>query len=139
VIPLVARLIMRAISVVMQKRGAVPIGVGLAVADVINLDMLRRDALNLAPGSDPEAIEEAARTAARLLGLEGDEVLWPVTRQGTPIVPHYLTVDLTKGRAWYSSRHYSKKSVNSAFRRGRGRGFGRGRATFAREVTAARA
>lgn len=89
---------------------------GLAISDFINIDFLRRAALEIAPGSDREALEEAARLAARLLGLEGDEILWPRQRSGEPIVPHYLIIDLNRGRGWFSTRYYSRKSVKGARR-----------------------
>lgn len=114
------------------SRGVVAVGTGVAISDFINLDWLRTQGIRLAPGSDAAAIEEAARTAARLLGLNGDEVLWPTRRRtGEPIVPKYLTIDLSRGRAWYSTTHYSFKSVRAARRRGSSRGFGRGQRSIA--------
>lgn len=123
---LIARLVSRAIFT-WQGRVAVA-GATLAaveITDVINLDWLRSQSLELAPGSDAAALEEAARTAGRMLGLEGNEVLWP-RRRGVPIVPVYMTIDLARGRAWYSGRYYSRKSVNAGRRRGFGRGVGAG-------------
>lgn len=119
-------------AVVAQRRTTIAIGAGAgAITDFINLDWLRQQALQIAPGSDREALEEAARMAARLLGLEGDEVLWPRTRSGEPISPKYLVVDLNRGRAWFSSQYFSRKSVRGAQRRGNARGFGRGQRSIA--------
>lgn len=92
------------------------IGAGTAlITDFVNLDWLRQQSIKLAPGSDQAAIEQAARTAAQLLGLAGDEILWPTHRSGAragePIIPQYLTIDLTKGRGWFSSKYYSRKSA----------------------------
>lgn len=117
---LVSKLISRAMLA--YKTRSVALGVGVAggaassslITDFINIDFLRKSALEIAPGSDREALEEAARLAARLLGLEGDEILWPRHRTGEPIAPHYLIVDLSRGRGWFSSRYYSKKSVRGA-------------------------
>lgn len=124
-IMLVARMIWNAIAV--HKRTIVTGGAAVAIGDVINLDWLRQQAIRIAPGSDREALEEASRLAARLLGLEGDEVLWPRQRNGEPITPKYMIIDLNRGRAWYSTRYYSRKSVNAGRRRGFGRGVGAGR------------
>lgn len=121
-IMLVSKIISRALAawssraVVVGSAGVVGAG---AITDFINMDFLRRSALEIAPGSDREALEEAARLAARLLGLEGDEILWPRQRSGAPIVPHYLIVDLNRGRGWFSTRYYSRKSVKGAARRAR--------------------
>ena len=128
-IGLLARLLMRSIAT--WRSRAIVAGGAVAISDVINIDFLRRQALEIAPGSDREALEEAARTAARLLGLEGDEVLWPRRRSGEPIIPQYLIVDLNRGRAWYSARYYSRKSVNAGRRRGWGRGFRGGQRSIA--------
>lgn len=87
---------------------------GIIGSDIINLDWLRRESFKIAPGSDAVALEEAARTVARMLNLSGDEVLWPRTRTGDPIAPKYLTIDLGRGRAWYHTKYYSKKSVSGA-------------------------
>lgn len=112
-IALVAKLIGRAM-LLFKSRPFVIGATGAAIGDVVNLDILRRWALEIAPGSDREALEEAARMSARMLGLEGDEILWPRQRSGEPIVPHYLIIDLSRGRGWFSTRYYSKKSVRGA-------------------------
>lgn len=117
-IALVSKLISRAMMLFKSKPFLIG-GTAVTIADVINLDYLRREALNIAPGSDREALEEAARLAARLLGLEGDEILWPRQRSGEPIVPHYLIIDLNRGRGWFSTRYYSRKSVRGAASRAR--------------------
>jgi len=111
---LVGRLILAARALA-ASRGVQLAAGGIVAADLINLDWLRQQSIRIAPGSDQAAIEQAARTAAQLLGMAGDEVLWPTHRrgalQGEPITPMYLTVDLTRGRAWFSSRYYSRKSI----------------------------
>lgn len=110
---LVGRLILAARALA-ASRGVQLAAGGIVAADLINLDWLRQQSIRIAPGSDQAVIEQAARTAAQLLGMAGDEVLWPTHRrgalQGEPITPMYLTVDLTRGRAWFSSRYYSRKS-----------------------------
>lgn len=111
---LVGRLILAARALA-ASRGVQLAAGGIVAADLINLDWLRQQSIRIAPGSDQAAIEQAARTAAQLLGMAGDEVLWPTHRrgalQGEPITPMYLTVDLTRGRAWFSTRYYSRKSA----------------------------
>lgn len=111
---LIGRLVMGARALAVSRGFQIGAGTAL-ITDFVNLDWLRANAIKLAPGSDQAAIEQAARTAAQLLGLAGDEILWPVhrrgARQGEPIIPMYLTIDFTKGRGWFSSRHYSAKSA----------------------------
>lgn len=138
---LVGRLITRATQLA-TSRGALVAGTGVVVSDLINLDWLRAESIKLAPGSDQAAIEQASRTAASLLGLSGDEVLWPShtrgARAGEPIIPRYLTIDLNRGRAWYSSRHVSARSLRRARGFGRRRGWSSGRRDFAQTVQTAR-
>lgn len=113
---LVGRLLLSARALA-ASRGVQLAAGGALVADFINLNWLEQQAIKIAPGSDKAAIVQAARNAAVLLGLAGDEVLWPVHRrgalQGEAITPMYLTVDLTKGRAWFSSRYRSTKRRRS--------------------------
>lgn len=124
---LVGRLIIAARALA-ASRGVQLAAGGIVAADLINLDWLRQQSIRIAPGSDRAAIEQAARTAAQLLGMAGDEVLWPTHRrgalQGEPITPMYLVVDLTRGRAWFSSKYYSAKSARrrrfSGYRRSYG-------------------
>lgn len=121
---LVGRLLLSARALA-QSRGVQLAAGGALVADFINLNWLEQQAIKIAPGSDRAAIVQAARNAAVLLGMAGDEVLWPVHRrgalQGEAITPMYLTVDLTKGRAWFSTRYYSRKSARRrTFRRSYG-------------------
>lgn len=127
---LLAKLISKAI----QAMNSRPVQVGGAVAvigDIVNLNILRQWAYEMAPGSDAAAIEEGARMVMRMLGLEGDEVLWPSKRDGGPITPKYFVLDLTRGRAWFSTKYYSKKSVNAGKRRGSARGWSAGRRDLA--------
>jgi len=111
---LVSKMIQLALSR-FGSSAAVRIG-GAAVVGDVTLDWLRQRAIEIAPGSDAAALEEAARTAARMLGLENDEVLWPRRRDGEPIVPKYFVMDIGRGRAWMATRYYSRKSVRSAAR-----------------------
>lgn len=117
---LVGRLIIAARALA-ASRGVQLAAGGIVAADLINLDWLRQQSIRIAPGSDRAAIEQAARTAASLLGMAGDEVLWPTHRrgalQGEPITPMYLVVDLTRGRAWFTSRYTSGKAMYRMRRR----------------------
>lgn len=92
------------------------VGAAVTIADVLNLDFFRQNAVKLAPGSDASALEDAARLAYRVMGLSNDQVLWPRRRDGNPIAPNYFVMDLNRGRAWMSSKYYSRKSVRSAAR-----------------------
>lgn len=112
---LVSILLQRGMAVI-NSRGAVAVGTGALVADIVNLEWLRQESVKIAPGSDAAALEEAARIAARLLNLSGEEVLWPRRRDGSPIAPMYLVLDLNRGRAWYTSKYFSRKSVSAARR-----------------------
>lgn len=125
---LVSRLIIRFSASAAARR----VGGLAAVAGVaITLNDLRQAAIVEAPQSDPAAINEAALMAARLLGLTGDEILWPThgprhAQSGEPITPNYLVVDFRRGRGWFLEQYTSRKSVRRAMGRGARRGFGRG-------------
>lgn len=115
---LVARLIAWAAA----KRVAIGVAAG-TVGTVVTLQDLRDRATIEAGASDIQALDEAARTTARMLGLDGSQVLWPMDRLGNPIAPKYFHVDLTKGRAWFTAEYFSRKSVRML---GRRRSFGGG-------------
>lgn len=125
---LVGRLVTRfAASAAARRVG----GLAAVGAVAITLADLRNAAVLEAPQSDPAALEEAARTAARLLGLSGEEILWPThgrrhAQAGEPINPRYLVVDLQRGRGWFMESYTSRKALMSARRRGSSRGFFRG-------------
>ena len=107
----------------------------------ITLNDIRQAAIVEAPQSDPAALEEAARTAARLLGLSGEEILWPThgrrhAQAGEPINPRYLVVDLQRGRGWFMESYTSRKALFAARRGGMRRGYGRGQAMGLRQTQA---
>lgn len=108
-----------------QKMFTTPGGAAATTGITISLANLRDQAAVIAGGSDIQALDEAARTAGRMLGLDGSEVLWPMDRLGNRIAPKYFHVDLTKGRAWYTAEYFSRKSVRVL-----GRRFGRRRFGF---------
>lgn len=111
--PLIAALM----SFVRSKAGQLAIGAGgAALSDVVNIDVLRREAVRIAPNSDPEALEEAARMLVRMLGLDGSNVLFP---KGGPTKWMYFHMDMQNGRAWFTSRYTSRKSVSAAWSRAR--------------------
>lgn len=93
---------------------------GLTIAEI--QDAIQEDA----PDSDAEALRETAHTVARMLGLDGSEVLWPTHQRGElrgqPIEPVYFTMHLPSGRAWYQGNYHSRKSVDAGFKRGLARG-----------------
>lgn len=98
---------------------------GSAVAALVTLSDLREQAVIEAGASDPQALDEAARTAARMLGLDGSEVLWPSDRLGNQINPKYFHVNLSNGQAWYTAEYFSRKSVRRFRRRRFGSSFRR--------------
>lgn len=125
---LVGRLVMRFAGRVAASRAGVIAGVAVTA---VTLNDLRNAATVEAPQSDPAALNEAAITAARLLGLQGDEILWPVhgrrhAQAGEPIQPRYLVVDLHRGRGWFMESYTSRRALRAAQFRGQRRGFGRG-------------
>lgn len=99
------------------KIASTPGGAALGTATLVKLEDLRSQAALYAGNSDIQALDEAARTAARMLGLDGSEVLWPMDRLGNRIAPKYFHVDLQKGRAWYTAEYFSRKSVRVLGRR----------------------
>jgi len=118
-------------QLVMQRGVQIGIGIGGAAAGAgVQLGDLREQAALLAGNTGPQGLEEAARTAARMLGLGGDRVLWPISnRTGQLIIPRYFVIDLIKGRAWYIQRYFSRRSARGRFGFGRRRfsgGWGRG-------------
>lgn len=116
-------------SMVANRGIAIGIGIGgVGAGAALSLDELRGQATLLAGNSGPQALEEAARMAARMLGLGGDRVLWPISnRTGQLIVPKYFHVSLVQGRAWYTSTYVSARRGRRFGSRGRWGGFGRGR------------
>lgn len=113
---LVGRLVLWAKALSTGSKVAIGIG-GAEVA--VTLNDLRERAKVEAGASDIQALDEAARTAARMLGMDGSEVLWPMDRLGNHIAPKYFHVDLMKGRAWFTSQYFSRKSASRGrFRRG---------------------
>lgn len=121
---LIGRLVLRFSGRVAGSRAGVIAGVAVTA---VTLNDLRQAAIVEAPQSDPAALEEAARTAARLLGLQGDEILWPVhgrrhAQAGEPINPRYLVVDLHRGRGWFMESYTSRRAMRRAQMRGWSRG-----------------
>lgn len=105
--PLIAALM----AFVRSKAGQLAIGAGgAALSDVINIDVLRREAVRIAPTSDPEALEEAARQIIRMLGLDGSDVRFP---SGGPERWRYFTINLTNGQAFIHSKYRSARSVRA--------------------------
>lgn len=113
------------------RRGAIGLALtaGAVAADLLNIDELRQEAVRIAPTSDPEALEEAARQLMRMVGADGSEVLWP----GNGVSPRYYHFDLSTGRQWFTGKYYSFKTVRAA----NNRGFSRGVQTGTRRANAA--
>lgn len=100
-----------------------PIFQAIAISEVIDTvqELVGGDGSDLTAG-EIEGIEDIAKMVGHILNDEG--VLWPTSRDGEPIPPRYLTINLDQGRAWFHRDYYSRKSVQSARRRGFGRGRG---------------
>lgn len=135
---LIGRLVLRFSGSVAARRVAV---VGGVAVTAVTLNDIRQAAIVEAPQSDPAALEEAARTAARLLGLQGEEILWPThgrrhAQAGEPINPRYLVVDLQRGRGWFMESYISRKALNRARGFGQRRGFARGQNLGLRQTQA---
>lgn len=139
VLPAAGATIRKIYSQVMSSRGgqmltraAPPAGL---IAATLTIDEIIDSVKEDAPESDEAALRETAHTVARMLGLDGSEVLWPVhmrgEEKGSPIDPVYFTMNLATGRAWYSSNYHSRKSVNAGFRRGQRSGRFRARRDIA--------
>lgn len=91
---------------------ALAISVGAMLVDLLNIDELRQEAVKIAPRSDPEALEEAARQIIRMTGADGTKTLWP---KGPP---RYYVFDLASGNQWFISRYINYKWVRNANRKG---------------------
>lgn len=100
---------------------------GAVAADLLNVDELRAEGVRIAPTSDPEALEEAARQIMRMVGADGSEVLWP----GNGVSPRYYVFDLTTGRQWFLGKYNSFKTVRAANARGYRRGLAAGKREIA--------
>lgn len=109
-------LVARAATLGGGRAGAISIGLGAgAVAtDLINIDELRREAVKLAPNSDPEALEEAARQVMRMVGADGGDVQFPSNGP-----PNYFNMNMKNGQMWFTTTYRSAKTVQAARRNAR--------------------
>lgn len=100
-----------------------PIFQAIAIAEVVDTvqELVGGDGSDLT-ASELEGIEDIAKMVGHI--LNDSDVLWPTSRDGEPIPPRYLTINLDQGKAWFHRDYYSRKSVQSARRRGYGRGRG---------------
>jgi len=118
---ILARLLLAGIGRISATAGVA--GTAAAIVDILDIDFFRQEAEKIAPGSDPDAVNDVARAAARLFGLDGGEgALWPVHQRGDlrgqRITPQYFTINLMNGQSWFASKHYSGKSVRAANAKG---------------------
>lgn len=90
-----------------------PATAGAGIGDLINIDILRQQAVKLAPTSDPEALEEAARQLMRMLGLDGSDVLFP---PGGPANWNYFHMDMRSGRSWWTRKYISRAGQKALIR-----------------------
>lgn len=98
-----------------------PIFTAVAFGEIVDAvqSLLGSDGSDLSP-EEIEGVNDVAKIVGHILNDEG--ILWPTDREGEPIPPRYLTINLDQGRAWFHRDYFSRKSIRSARRRGWGRG-----------------
>jgi len=107
--PLIAALM----TFVRSKAGQLALGVGgAALGDVINIDILRQQAVKFAPTSDPEALEEAARMIMRLLGVDGTDVRGPRDIKDW----NYCHINMRTGQVWWTRKYISRTGQKALIR-----------------------
>lgn len=107
--PLIAALM----TFVRSKAGQLALGVGgAALGDVINIDILRQQAVKFAPTSDPEALEEAARMIMRLLGVDGSDVRGPRNIADW----NYCVINMRTGQVFWTRKYISRTAVRALVR-----------------------
>lgn len=103
-------------------KSAIVTGAVAALTEFFNIDLAREEAVRISPTSDPEGLEFAARAIHWMMGLTDQSVIGPRDIRDW----NYFHYDPRRGRGWWTKRYMSGKTKRSAFRRGAGRGFGRG-------------
>lgn len=78
------------------------IGAG-TTAITIGISELRQEAVRLAPTSDPEALEEAARQVLRMLGKDGTDVRGPKDIADW----NYFHMNMQTGQTWFTRKYIS--------------------------------
>lgn len=89
----------------------VRIGAG-TTAITIGIGELRQEAVRVAPTSDPEALEEAARQVLRMLGKDGTDVRGPRDIRDW----NYFHMNMSNGQTWFTRKYISKKGQNALMR-----------------------
>lgn len=108
---------------ILSRGGAIAAGAaGASLAEMFGIDPIRREAVRISPLSDPEALEEAARILHWMMGIADNDVIGPRDIRNW----NYFHYNPRNGRAWWTRRYISNKGRKASFRRGAGRGFGRG-------------
>ena len=102
-----------------------PIFQAIAIGEIVDTvhELVGSDGSDLS-APELQGIEEVAKFVGHILNDEG--ILWPTGRDGVPIPPRYLTINLDQGQAWFHKDYNSRKTVNAAYKRGRSHGW-RGR------------
>lgn len=90
---------------------ALRVGVG-TTAVTVGINELRQEGVRLAPTSDPEALEEAARQVLRMLGKDGTDVKGPDDIKDW----NYFHMDMTDGKAWFTRKYISAKGQKALIR-----------------------
>lgn len=115
-----------AVTAASSRRGLI-LQAGTAALTALTIDELRQEAVKIAPGSDPEALEEAARQVMRMVGADGSDVQFPTNGP-----PNYFMMNMQNGQMWFTTRYNSSKTVAAARKRGAARGFASGKRDMAR-------
>lgn len=87
-------------------------GGGAALGDVINIDVLRQQAVKFAPTSDAEGLEEAARMLMRLLGIDGTDVRGPKSIADW----NYCHINMRTGQIWWTRKYISATGQKALIR-----------------------
>lgn len=81
-------------------------------AITVGINELRQEAVRLAPTSDPEALEEAARQVLRMLGKDGSDIRGPKSIGDW----NYFHMNMRTGDAWFTRKYISSAGQKALIR-----------------------
>lgn len=126
VIPVIGQTLLRFMPRI-RSMASNPLVQAVGISEVI--DAVQEMTGGATTPEEEQGIEEISKAIAHL--LNDPNILVPKSRNGEELALNYLTIDLQKGRAWFSPQYFTRKSLNAANRRGFSRGR-RGRNTRVR-------
>lgn len=103
---------------------------GASIADLLNLDQLRRETIRLVPGASAEQVKSIADFVARAIGLGPENTLW-VKRRGVLVDPKYIVIRTQAGDLYLTDTLVSQKARRAFQRTGNARGFRAGQRNIA--------